>query len=74
MGSLYGIATKWVVVSVVVLVYISSVDDIKMGFKGSTDVPQDTFDLPQYIVSRSGGLHMNRWCAMDIDAEIGPVV
>ncbi len=47
-----------------------TVDDIKMGFKGSTDVPQETFDLPEYIVSRSGGLYMNRWCARwGIDAE-----
>ena len=40
-----------------------TVDDIQKGFKGSVEAPQTAFDLPQYIVQRSGGLHMNRWCA-----------
>jgi len=47
-----------------------TVDDIQKGFKGSVEAPQTAFDLPQYIVQRSGGLHMNRWCARwGIDAE-----
>jgi len=47
-----------------------TVDDIQKGFKGSVEAPQTAFDLPQYIVQRSGGLYMNRWCAKwDIDAE-----
>ncbi len=47
-----------------------TVDDIQKGFKGSVEAPQTAFDLPQYIVQRSGGLYMNRWCARwGIDAE-----
>jgi len=47
-----------------------TVDDIKRGFKDAEQFAQDSFALPQYIVPRSGGLHMNRWCAKwDIDAD-----
>ena len=47
-----------------------TVDDIKRGFKDAEQFAQDSFALPQYIVPRSGGLYMNRWCdKWGIDAD-----
>jgi len=39
-----------------------SIDDIKARFKKIETVDDIEFELPEYVVSRSGGLYMNRWC------------
>ena len=47
-----------------------SVDDIKTNFRGVSDVTTDTFDLPSYIVPKSGGIYYDRFCATwGLDAE-----
>ena len=39
-----------------------SIDDIKARFKKIDTVDDIEFELPEYVVQRSGGLYMNRWC------------
>ena len=47
-----------------------SVDDIRSGFTGAEEYAADTFEMPSYVVSRSGGTHMDRWCAeWGLDAQ-----
>jgi len=38
-------------------------DDLRKMFGKEEASQVGTFELPQYIVNRSGGLYMNRWCA-----------
>jgi len=40
-----------------------SIDDIKARFKKIETVDDIEFELPEYVVSRSGGVYMDRWCA-----------
>ena len=45
-------------------------DDIRKSLTGGSQAAVDDFDLPKYIVPRSGGLYMDRWCAKwGIDSE-----
>jgi ribosomal protein L37AE/L43A len=47
-----------------------TIDDIQKRFHVGEEKPQEEFILPQCIVSRSGGVYMNRWCARwGLDAE-----
>ena len=47
-----------------------TIDDIQKRFHVGEEKPQEEFVLPQCIVSRSGGVYMNRWCARwGLDAE-----
>ena len=47
-----------------------TIDDIQKRFHVGEEKPQKEFVLPQCIVSRSGGVYMNRWCARwGLDAE-----
>tara|TARA_R110002020_G_scaffold368331_1_gene580181 strand:- start:1690 stop:2448 length:759 start_codon:yes stop_codon:yes gene_type:complete len=47
-----------------------TIDDIQKRFHVGEEKPQEEFALPQCIVSRSGGVYMNRWCARwGLDAE-----
>ena len=47
-----------------------TIDDIQKRFHVGEEKPQEKFVLPQCIVSRSGGVYMNRWCARwGLDAE-----
>jgi ribosomal protein L37AE/L43A len=47
-----------------------TIDDIQKRFHGGEEKPQEEFVLPQCIVSRSGGVYMDRWCARwGLDAE-----
>ena len=39
-----------------------SIDDIKARFKKIDTVNDIDFELPEYVIQRSGGLYMNRWC------------
>jgi len=39
-----------------------SIDDIKARFKKIDTVDDIEFELPEYVVQRSGGVYMNRWC------------
>ena len=39
-----------------------SIDDIKARFKKIDTVDDIDFELPEYVIQRSGGLYMNRWC------------
>ena len=39
-----------------------SIDDIKARFKKIDTVDDIEFELPEYVIQRSGGLYMNRWC------------
>ena len=39
-----------------------SIDDIKARFKKIDTVDDIEFELPKYVIQRSGGLYMNRWC------------
>ena len=48
-----------------------SVDDIRAGFTGAEEYAADTFEMPSYVVPRSGGLHMDRWCdTWGLDANV----
>ena len=40
-----------------------SADDIQASIKGGANNASPTFEMPQYVVQRSGGVYMNRWCA-----------
>jgi len=47
-----------------------TIDDIQKRFHVGEEKPQEEFVLPQCIVSRSGGVYMDRWCARwGLDAE-----
>ena len=47
-----------------------SVEDIQAGFKGAAEFASPTFEMPQYVVQRSGGVYMNRWCSRwGLDAD-----
>ena len=47
-----------------------TIDDIQKRFHVGEKKPQEEFVLPQCIVSRSGGVYMDRWCARwGLDAE-----
>ena len=47
-----------------------TIDDIQKRFHVGKEKPQEEFILPQCIVSRSGGVYMNRWCdRWGLDAE-----
>jgi hypothetical protein len=47
-----------------------SVDDIRAGFSGAKEFADSTFDLPSYIVPKSGGVYYDRFCATwGLDAE-----
>ena len=45
-------------------------DDIRKSLSGGSQAAVDDFDLPKYILPRSGGLYMDRWCdRWGLDAE-----
>jgi len=45
-------------------------DDLRKMYGDQEASQLGTFEMPSYVVNRSGGTHMNRWCARwDIDAE-----
>ena len=47
-----------------------TVDDLRATFAGGDDIVEEDFVIPNHVVHRSGGLHMNRWCArwgLDVD-------
>ncbi len=47
-----------------------SVEDIQAGFKGAEEFASPTFEMPQYVVQRSGGVYMDRWCSRwGLDAD-----